>query len=68
MNTIPLALHGLTRKTLEDENRRYTGRGGISAENRGLGFFPAYRDSATRFADARRAFWSCWWNSVLCAS
>ncbi len=56
-----LALRSLTRKALEDENRRYTGRGGISEENRGLGFLPAYRDSATgsihlsRFADGRRA-------------
>ncbi len=61
MNRNRSALQALTRKTLEDENRRYTGRGGISEENRGLGFLPAYRDSATgnihlsRFADGRRA-------------
>ncbi len=61
MNKSRSALPALTRKTLEDENRRYTGRGGVSAENRGLGFLPAYRDSATgnihlsRFADGRRA-------------
>ncbi|MFH0341777.1 MAG: hypothetical protein ACHBNF_06515 [Chromatiales bacterium] len=61
MNTSGSALPALTHKTLEDENRRYTGRGGISAENRSLGFLPAYRDSATghihlsRFADGRRA-------------
>jgi len=51
----------LTRKTLEDENRRYMGGGGISEENRGLGFLPAYLDSATGsihpscFRDGRRA-------------
>ncbi len=61
MNTSRSALQALTRKTLEDENRRYTGRGGISEETRGLGFLPAYLDSATgnihlsRFADGRRA-------------
>ncbi|MCI0400072.1 MAG: hypothetical protein L0Z68_02045 [Gammaproteobacteria bacterium] len=55
------ALQALTPKTLEDENRRYTGRGGISEENRGLGFLPAYLDSATGsihlscFRDGRRA-------------
>ncbi|MFH0342761.1 MAG: hypothetical protein ACHBNF_11655 [Chromatiales bacterium] len=61
MNKSRSALPTLTCKTLEDENRRYTGRGGISEENRGLGFLPAYRDSATgsvhlsRFADGCRA-------------
>ncbi len=61
MNTSRSVLPSLTRKTLEDENRRYTGRGGISEENRGLGFLPAYLDSATgnihlsRFADGRGA-------------
>ena len=61
MNTSHSALPALTRKTLEDENRRYMGCGGISEENRGLGFLPAYRDSATgsihlsRFANGRRA-------------
>ena len=61
MNASCLALQALTRKTLAEENRHYTGRGGISEENRGLGFLPAYRDSATgnihlsRFADGRRA-------------
>jgi len=61
MNTSRSALQVLTRKTLEDGNRRYTGRGGISEENRGLGFLLAYRDSATgsihlsRFANGRRA-------------
>lgn len=55
------ALQTLTRKTLEDENRHYTGCGGISPENRGLGFLPAYLDSATgsihlsRFSNGRRA-------------
>jgi|GEM_PF-464593 len=61
MNKSRSALQALTRKTLEDENRRYTGRGGISEENRGLGFLPAYLDSATGsihlscFRDGRRA-------------
>ncbi len=61
MNTSRSALPALTRKTLEDENRRYQGCGGISEETRGLGFLPAYLDSATgsihlsRFADGRRA-------------
>ena len=32
MNTSRSALPALTRKTLEDENRRYMGRGGISEE------------------------------------
>lgn len=66
MNTSRSAPQALTRKTLEDENRRYTGRGGISEENRGLGFLPAYLDSATgnihlsRFADGRRARSTYW--------
>jgi len=47
MNKSRSALQALTRKTLEDDNRHYTGRGGISEENRGFGFLPAYRDSAT---------------------
>jgi len=61
MNTSRSALPALTRKTLEDENRRYQGRGGISEETRGLGFLPAYLDSATAsihlsyFRDGRRA-------------
>ena len=61
MNTSRSALQVLTRKTLEDGNRRYTGRGGIGEENRGLGFLPAYLDSATGsiylscFPDGRRA-------------
>ncbi len=44
MNKCRSALQALTRKTLAEENRHYTGRGGISEETRGLGFLPAYRE------------------------
>lgn len=37
----------MTVDRLQDENRRYDGRGGVSAENRGAGFVPAFLDRAT---------------------
>lgn len=51
----------LNRRLLRQENERYAGSGGISQENRGLGFRPAFRDSSTGivypscFADGRPA-------------
>ena len=48
-------------RRLSDENRRYQGTGAVSAENRALGFQPAFLDRetgevhASRFADGRPA-------------
>src|SRR5919106_722854 len=38
---------GLTRQLLQCENRIYRGSGGISQENRGYGFRPAFLDTET---------------------
>jgi hypothetical protein len=51
----------LTQHTLERENDAYRGSGGISQENRGSGFRPAFLDTFTNrihlscFADGRPA-------------
>ena len=51
----------LTEQTLEHENLRHRGTAGVSAENRSLGFQPAFVDRETRaiylsrFADGRPA-------------
>jgi hypothetical protein len=36
-----------TKESLKSENLVFRGRGGVSAENRGLGFIPAFRDART---------------------
>ena len=52
---------GLTAEALRRQNRAFRGTGGVSAENRALGFAPAFRDTRTgavyraRFADGRPA-------------
>lgn len=52
---------GLTSLELRWQNRRFQGTGGVSAENRSLGFAPAFLDTATDriyracFADGRPA-------------
>lgn len=43
----PARLLSLAR--LRTQNRRYRGRGGVSAENRGAGFQPAFLDRRTGF-------------------
>jgi hypothetical protein len=54
-------VRGLNRRVLQDENRRFRGTGGVSAESRPLGFRPAFRDVETgtvypaRFADGTPA-------------
>jgi len=51
----------LTQYILERETEAFRGSGGISQENRGLGFVPAFFDThtsavyASRFADGRPA-------------
>jgi len=70
MNTLPRAIYSkapqqgyapLNVQALEDQNRRFIGTGGVSKENRGLGFIPAFHDKETgsvylsRFADGRPA-------------
>ncbi len=51
----------LTPLELRQQNRRFRGTGGVSAENRSLGFAPAFLDTATDqiyracFADGRPA-------------
>lgn len=37
----------MTTAVLKQENREFRGKGGISQENRGEGFRPAFRDAAT---------------------
>ena len=52
---------GLSARTLRQQNRGFRGTGGVSAENRSLGFAPAFRDTQTGavyracFADGRPA-------------
>jgi len=51
----------ITDEVLADQNLSFRGRGGTSAENRSLGFRPAFRDTQTnivypsRYADGRPA-------------
>ncbi|MCP5159237.1 MAG: hypothetical protein H6975_07410 [Gammaproteobacteria bacterium] len=51
----------MTAQTLRRQNRRFRGTGGVSSENRALGFAPAFLDTATDrvyracFADGRPA-------------
>ncbi|MFO1349171.1 MAG: hypothetical protein U1F68_00230 [Gammaproteobacteria bacterium] len=51
----------MTPHRLIEQNQRFQGRGGVSAENRDAGFRPAFIDTATgaiylsRFADGRPA-------------
>jgi hypothetical protein len=51
----------LTNETLRKQNLAFTGSGGVSQENRALGFRPAFYDvetgrvEAARFADGRPA-------------
>lgn len=51
----------LAPQTLITQNRRYQGTGGVSAENRGAGFRPAFMNTRTgevylsRFGDGRPA-------------
>ena len=53
--------HELTDSVLVEENQRFAGTGGISANNRAQGFVPAFLDTVTgityisRFADGRPA-------------
>ena len=52
---------GLSARALRQQNRGFRGTGGVSAENRSLGFAPAFRDTQTGavyracFADGRPA-------------
>jgi hypothetical protein len=52
---------GLSARTLRRQNRVFQGTGGVSADNRTLGFAPAFLDTATDqvyracFADGRPA-------------
>ncbi len=52
---------GLTARALRQQNRAFRGAGGVSAENRSLGFAPAFLDTQTGavyracFADGRPA-------------
>ena len=52
---------GLSARTLRQQNRAFRGTGGVSAENRALGFAPAFLDTQTGavyracFADGRPA-------------
>ena len=39
----------MTTKTLENQNRFFVGTGGISPENRDLGFVPGFMDRETGF-------------------
>ena len=73
MNALALAQHDTTPQThartarlmtpgrIKAQNRRYEGTGGVSQENRGGGFLPAFADTVTgatypsRFADGRPA-------------
>jgi hypothetical protein len=61
MNVSSSTLQAHTPTTLENENRRYKGSGGISQENYHCGFLPAFLDTSTgsihlsRFADGRMA-------------
>jgi hypothetical protein len=54
-------LQAITEDTLEQENIQYNGTNGISANNRGQGFIPAFLDTETgnvypsRFGDGRPA-------------
>lgn len=47
--------------SLKEENKQYQGTGGVSVENRGAGFIPAFLDTATgnaypsRFANGKLA-------------
>ena len=51
----------LSPRQLKAENRRHRGHGGVSEENRGIGFRPAFLDTRTlriypsRFMDGRPA-------------
>jgi hypothetical protein len=53
--------NSMMTNTLEAENRDYRGRGGVSSENRGFGFVPAFMDTCSGqvyracFADGRPA-------------
>ena len=38
---------GMSMAVLAGQNRRFRGTGGVSRENRSLGFSPAFRDSCT---------------------
>ena len=54
-------LPSLTRRALRQQNRRFRGTGGVSAENQAYGFAPAFLDTQTEvihracFADGRPA-------------
>ncbi len=55
-------LHGaMICQSLREQNQQFKGSGGISQENRSLGFVPAFQDSRTgavyrsRFSDGRHA-------------
>lgn len=53
--------HSIRSKTLEQENHRYAGSGGVSENNRSQGFVPAFLDTESgnvyrsRFPDGRPA-------------
>ncbi len=57
----PSRPRALSKRLLRSENRLFKGRGGISEENRSVGFVPAFLDCTTgqvyrsRFADGRPA-------------
>ena len=42
-----LETHGVSPQELKAQNRQFKGTGGVSEENRGLGFRPAFRDEKT---------------------
>ena len=50
---------GLSYITLRKENRRFAGSGGVSQENRALGFVPAFYDNRSH-----RTVISCFANGV----
>ena len=51
----------ITHQTLREQNKQFKGTGGISQENRSVGFVPAFQNSRTgtvyrsRFSDGRNA-------------
>lgn len=51
--------HTVTVKTLERQNRRFAGTGGVSACNRPRGFVPGFLDRATGLVYASRTADGC---------
>jgi hypothetical protein len=47
MNSMQAINYGLTHDRLAEQNRRFSGTGGVSRANRSLGFLPGFKDSVT---------------------